>query len=107
MEASFVVLPIHQRKGLSFLLLITRAYGKRDRELRPTFRTISGRHSSSVNSDNCLNESKPQSVAPRRASFYSSLEEVTTNLGIETRAVIFDGKGGDVIVRSNRDTDQA
>jgi hypothetical protein len=69
--------------------------------------TIYGCDAASVYTDNGLYESKSKSVSSRCASFDSSLEEVTTNLRIETRAVVFDGKRSHMIVCSERDTDQA
>jgi hypothetical protein len=107
LRQTFMVLPIQQREGVRLLSLLGLAQRESDRELGPSFMTICGCHVASVNTDNRLNESKPKSVPPRCAPFDSSLEEVTTNLGIETRAVVFHGKRGHVIVCSKRDTDQA
>ena len=98
------MLPIHKSKGVRLLLLLSLAQGERNSESRPAFMTIYGCHAASVNTDNRLNESKSKSVPPRCASFDSSLEEVTANLRIETRAVVFHGKRSHVIVCSKRDT---
>jgi hypothetical protein len=103
---TFIELPLHQRKGVKFLWHLTLVQGERNRELRPAFRTIYGCHAASMNPDNRLNESKSKSVPPRCASFDPSLEEVTTNLRIETRAVVFHSKRGHVIVCPKRDTYQ-
>jgi hypothetical protein len=92
---------------MRLLLLLSLAQGERNRELRSAFTTIYGCHAASVNANNRLNESKSKSVSPRCASFDSSLEEVPTNLRIETRAVVFHGKRSHVIVCSKRDTNQA
>jgi hypothetical protein len=89
------------------LSLLNLAQGERDRELRSPFMTIYRCHAASVDTDNRLDESKSKPVPPRCASFDSSLEEMTTDLRIETRAVVFHGKSGHVIVCSKRDTDQA
>src|SRR5277367_1062332 len=101
---TFIVLPIQQREGVRLLSLLSLAQWERDCELRSAFMTIYRCRASSVNSDNCLNEGKSKSVPPRCASFDSSLEEVTTNLFIEARAVVFHGKRSHVIVCSKRDT---
>src|ERR1700733_2484041 len=98
-----MVLPIQQREGVTLLLLLSLAKGESDRELGPSFMTIHGCHASSVNTDNRLNEGKSKSVPPRCASFDSSLEEVTTSLRIESRAVVFHDKRSHVIVCSKRD----
>jgi hypothetical protein len=104
---TFIVLPIQQREGVRLLSLLSLAQGERDCELRSAFMTIYRCHAASMNTHNRFNESKSKSMPPRCASFDSSLEEVTTNLRIETRAVVFHGKRGHVIVCSKRDTDQA
>lgn len=101
------MLPIQQREGVRLLSLLSLAQGERDRELRTAFLTIYRCHAASMNTDNRFNESKSKSMATRCASFDSSREEVATNLHIETRAVIFHGKGGHLIVCSKRDTDRA
>jgi hypothetical protein len=101
------VLPIRNNKGVRPLLFLCLGQGERNREPRTTFMAIYRRHATSVNANNCLNESKSKSVPSRCASFDSSLEEVTTNLCIETRAVVFHGKRSHVIISSKRDTDQA
>jgi hypothetical protein len=107
LRQTFMVLPIQQRESVRLLSLVSPAQGECDCELGPAFMAVYRCRASSVNSDNCLNEGKSKSVPPRRASFDSSLEEVTTNLRIETRAVVFHSKRGHVIVCSKRDTDQA
>jgi hypothetical protein len=94
------VLPIDKSKGVSHVSRLSLVKGERDRELHPALTTIYGCHAASVNTDNRLNESKSKSVLPRGASFDSSLEEVTTNLSIETRAIVFHSKRGHVILCS-------
>ena len=96
----FVVLPIQQRDSVTLLLFPSLAKGESDRQLGPSFMTIHGCHASSVNTDNRLNECKSKSVPPRCAFFDSSLEEVTTNLRIEARAVVLHDERGHVIVCS-------
>jgi hypothetical protein len=93
-----MVLAIHQRNSVRFLLLLSLALGERDCELRPAFEPIRSSHASSVNPDNRLNESKSKPVPPRFASLNSSLEEVATNFRIEARAIVFHRKHGRVFV---------
>ena len=92
LREAFMVLPIRQCEGVILLLILSLTKRESDRELDPSVMTIHGCHASSVNTDDRLNECKSKSVPPRRASFDSSLEEVTTNLRIEARAVAFHNK---------------
>ena len=102
-----MVLPIHQRESVTFLLPLSFGTGERHCELRPAVRPVCGCHASSVNPDNRLDESKPKSVPPRFASFDSSLEEVTTNFCIEARPVVFNCKCRHAFVCAKRNTNQA
>lgn len=89
---TFILLSIHPRKGVRFLLLLRLAQGELDRELRTAFRTICGCDASPMNTDNRLDECKAKSVSARCAPSDSSLEEVTPNFRIEAGAVVFDGE---------------
>jgi len=106
-SSDFLVLPIYQRKRVKFLLHLSLVYRESSRKLRPTFRTICGCHTSSVNPDDRFNEGKSKPVSPRFASLDSSLEEVTSNFRIKTRAIIFHSKRGHAVVSAKRNTNEA